>query len=107
MNKDDWDWDALKPLLEELKPAPGEHGQLQEVFAQAEHDFPIETLVLIKGTPYKGVVQSYNRMLGGFYPGVRYPVNVKIIDDGEEGKGLHQVVGQVFEYGLDYLEKAE
>jgi hypothetical protein len=104
MMASDWNWDTFKVLSDELKPHDGEHRELHEVLAKAEKDFPIETLVLVKYTPYKGVVHGYNKMLGGFYPGVRYPVFVKITDDGD---GLHKVVGQVFEYSLEYLEKAE
>jgi hypothetical protein len=98
------EWDSLKLLYSELRPTAGEPTRLQEKLAFAKQEFPIDAIVKVKYTSYKGVVTGYNMTLGGFYPGERYPVYVKILDDGELGGGLHKVVGETFEYSCECLE---
>lgn len=53
--------------------------------------------VKINYTGYEGVLESLNISTGGFYPGSRYPFNVRITTEGEAKDCL-------FEYDGDQVE---
>jgi len=53
-------------------------------------------------TAYKGVIHSCNKSQRGFYPGVRFPVYVRITETGNSK--FEKAIGSVFEYGLDQIE---
>ena len=96
-------WESIKPLMEELRPKCGEEKQLETVLAIARQLFPIGAHIKVKNTGYTAKVVRYNTNLGGFYPGVRYPIIVKIThsNDFKFRKGA---VGSTFEYTTDQLE---
>jgi len=94
-------WDSIKKLHEELKPALGEQSELATLLEIVKVKFPIGSKVKINPTSYIGIVDSYNERTGGFYPGIRYPVNVKIIST--EDVAFNTAIGKVFEYGADQL----
>lgn len=58
--------------------------------------------VNVMGTSYKGVIHSCNKAQGGFYPGIRYSVYVRIIET--DNAKFQSAIGQVFEYGLDQIK---
>jgi len=60
--------------------------------------------VEVKGTSYIGRVHGFNERLGGFYPGVRYPVLVRIIHNDSNSTRFNDVPGSVFEYDIEQLE---
>ena len=90
-------------FINELKPVSGEEAQLQEVMTKAREAFAIGDTVFVKYTGYTGKVVGYNNSLGGFYPGIRFPVLVRIThaDDPK----WDDVVGSVYQYQLDQLTK--
>lgn len=94
-------YDSLKQLREELKPTSGETEQLAVLLADMHVRFPIGTEVDINGTGYTGVVVYYNVNLGGFYQGIRYPLNIKITKQSANCK--HDAVGKIFEYQPDQI----
>ena len=47
-------------------------------------------------------VYDHARRLGGFYPGVRYPIYVRIAATGDPK--FEAAVGKVYEYGMDQME---
>lgn len=62
-------------------------------------------IIKVKHTSYHGEVYKLNEATGGFYPGSREPIYIRItaVDDEKWAK----VVGQVFSYSLDQLELVE
>ena len=58
--------------------------------------------VKVMGTSYKGVIHSCNKAQGGFYPGIRYPVYVRITETDDAI--FECAIGQVFEYELDQIK---
>ena len=58
--------------------------------------------VRILYTSYKGTIHRCNKSEGGFYPGIQYPVYVKITESSDPR--YDHAVGSVFEYGLDQIE---
>ena len=58
--------------------------------------------VKVLGTSYKGVIRSCNKAQGGFYPGVRYPVYVRITETDDAR--FQSIIGKSFEYGLDQIK---
>jgi len=58
--------------------------------------------VRILYTSYKGTIHRCNKSVGGFYPGIQYPVYVKITESSDPR--YDHAVGSVFEYGLDQIE---
>jgi len=107
MNNYTLDWDSVKPLLEELKPKQGEEALLEEVLTLAKAKFSIGDMVEVKGTSYIGRVHGFNERLGGFYPGVRYPVLVRIIHNDDNSARFNYVDGCVFEYDHKQLEHCQ
>lgn len=97
-------WDSMKPLMEELKPKSGEAAELETLLEKTRTEFQIGTHVVIKNTGYTGKVVKYNENLGGFYPGVRYPVIVRIIHSDSFEMKKQGVIGSHFEYSTDQLE---
>lgn len=97
-------WDSIKPLLKELQPKTNEQSELEKVLAIAKDKFKVGDIVAVKYTSYIARVHGYNECVGGFYPGVRSPVLVKIIHNDADSKRFNDVPGSVFEYGLDQLE---
>ncbi len=93
----------LLKLYRELKPENNEEAKLAVVLAAAEVSFPLGCKVKVMGTGYIAEVVKYNKNLGGFYPGVRYPVLVKIIRSKD--KKFRKAVGMIFEYTPDQLKK--
>ncbi len=93
--------DSVLDIYKALKPQMGESEELEIIIKQAAEMFPSNTFVEIIGTNYVGEVVSYNKSLGGLYPGVRYPVNVKIIHSPSER--FKTAIGKVFEYTFDNL----
>ena len=89
----------LLTLYKEMQPAAGEKAELDKLLDQVKETHPIGMYVDVEHTTHIGIVVSYNNNLGGFYPGVRYPVNVKIIYSS-----LDKAVGCTFEYGADQLK---
>lgn len=90
-------------FFNKTKPVTGDQAQLDEVLTKARSTFAVGDIVNIKSAGYVGKVIGYNDSLGGFSPGVRYPVLVKIIRNYTETN--KDVVGSVFEYALDQLIK--
>jgi hypothetical protein len=84
-------WDALKPLMKELKEPDGDEKMNNEVTKAKELGFIEGVKAKLSHTPEIGEVVGYNEAVGGFYPGSRYPVLIKF----ERG---------TFEYSLDQLE---
>lgn len=93
--------DSVLDIYKALKPQMGESEELEIIIKQAAEMFPSNTFVEVFGTDYVGEVVSYNKKLGGFYPGVRYPVNVKIIHSPSER--FKTAIGKVFECTFDNL----
>jgi len=83
-------WDTLKPLIEELKEPDGEKKMSNEVAKAKELGFVPGAKVKLSHDAEVGEVVSYNKAIGGFYPGSRYPVLIKF----ERG---------TFEYTLEQL----
>lgn len=81
----------------------------QEFYTESEHlaaviqlateQFPVGCTVRVKDTPYIGRVVGYNKKLGGFWPGVRYPIQVQL--ESACVPSLAVALDAVFEYGLD------
>ena len=92
------DWDKIKPLFEQLKPQSNEEKELEILLAEVTAVFKVGDIVHVKGTSYIGVIHGFNTSLGGFYPGVRYPIFVKITKS--ENPKRANVPGSVFEYDL-------
>ncbi len=97
--------DQALALYKELQPEDGERAQLEKLLVEVRKAFPIGTVVDIMHTGYTGEVIKYNEALGGFYPGIRYPVKVKIIK--KDPKCKHNVIGSVFEYTPDQLMRLD
>lgn len=95
------DWDKIKPLFEQLKSQPTEEKELEKVLALVTAVFKVGDIVHVKGTSYIGVIHGFNTSLGGFYPGVRYPIFVKITKS--ENPKRANVPGSVFEYDLSQV----
>lgn len=91
---------ALSSLLNSLgesDPIPAE----VVTFVESNIGKPVNIL----HTAYKGVIHSCNKSQRGFYPGVCYPVYVKITDVGVEyANKLTTALGDIFEYGLEQIE---
>lgn len=94
-------WDLLKPLYDELKPKSGEQEQLDEVLKLAKQSFPIGSMVEVRWTGYTGEIVGYRSNLGGLYPAVEFPVNIKIITCTHDK--FKKAIGSIFEYKLDQL----
>lgn len=94
--------ESVLRLVKELGPQPGEEAQLNALLQLARERYPVGTPVKVLWTSYTGVVHGHNERLGGFYPGVRYPVYVRITST--EDPKFAEAVGRVFEYGLDQME---
>lgn len=94
-------WDSVKPLYEQLKPKSDEETKLEEVLTRIKTKFNIGDRVCIKHTCYIGIIHSFNEKLGGFYPGVRYPIHVKIIET--QDNEWKRAIGNVFEYGEEQV----
>jgi len=94
--------DSDLALLKELKPKEDEHILLEETIEKAKKKLSVGKTVRIIGTGYTGIVKGFNERLGGFYPGVRYPIFVKIIYSKNEK--FKEAEGQTFEYGIDQLK---
>ena len=94
--------ERILTLVKNLGPKPGEAAQLEALLQIARERYPIGAPVKVLYTTYTGVVHGHNERLGGFYPGIRYPVYVQITacDDPK----FERAIGDVFEYGIDQLE---
>ena len=89
----------LLALYKEMQPAVGEKAELDKLLDQVKDTHPIGMYVEVEHTTHIGIIVSYNKNLGGFYPGIRYPVNVKIIYSS-----LDKAVDCTFEYEADQLK---
>lgn len=88
---------ALSSLLNSL----GESDPIPtEVIAFVESN--IGKPVNVLHTAYKGVIHSCNKSQRGFYPGVRFPVYVRITNSRDPK--FEKAIGSVFEYSLDQIE---
>lgn len=94
--------DMLLQLHKELQPKLGDHDKLQSLLDEVSRIYPIGTYVKVKHTTHIGIVDRYNHKLGGFYPGLRYPIYVYIIYSDCE-----KAVGNFFEYGANQLEAVD
>ena len=94
--------ERILTLVKNLGLKPGEAAQLEALLQIARERYPIGAPVKVLYTTYTGVVHGHNERLGGFYPGIRYPVYVQITacDDPK----FERAVGDVFEYGIGQLE---
>jgi hypothetical protein len=81
-----------------MKPGADERSELGVILAAARKTHPIGMYVCVKDTTHIGIIESYNERLGGFYPGVRYPINIRVLYST-----LSKAVGCVFEYAADQL----
>ncbi len=81
--------DLYKSLNSNQDGGPSE--EARRFFAQNEGK-----VCKIKYTTHEGIVLLLNEATGGFYPGSRYPIKVKITN-GESS-------GHVFEYDLEQIE---
>ena len=97
--------DGLVALQRELRPTDGEREQLAIVLAEAEAKLPIGSVVKINLTSYTAEVVGFNTALGGFYPGIRYPVRVKIVASKDPRFG--NAVGDMFEYNMESLTRID
>lgn len=88
----------LLALYKEMQPEPNEKAELEKLLVKVRESHPIGMFVNVNLTGHIGFVTSYNERLGGFYPGVRYPVNVDIVYSD-----LDKAVGCTFEYSADQL----
>lgn len=95
------DWDMIKPWFDELKPRSNEEKELEKALAEVTAIFKVGDIVRVKDTSYIGVIHRFNTSLGGFYPGVRYPIFVKITKS--EDPKWATVAGSVFEYELNQV----
>jgi hypothetical protein len=77
---------------------------LCEVLKYCESRFPIGVAVAILHTPYIGEIETYNDRLGGFYPGVRYPLKITIRHSSDP-KFVERAVGSTFEYHYDQIAR--
>lgn len=94
---------TLHHLMTEMKiEADTNQDNLQQILSKAKLDFPIGTKVKILNTDYIGEVDHYNESSGGFYPGYRYPIFVKITDCVT--LKFKQFIGRTFQYSLDQLQ---
>ncbi|MFZ2193650.1 MAG: hypothetical protein WAV31_05390 [Candidatus Moraniibacteriota bacterium] len=84
-------WNALKPLIEEMKEPDGEKKMSNEVAKAKGLGFVPGAKAKLSHDAEVGEVVGYNEAVGGFYPGSRYPVIIKF-DRG------------TFEYSLEQLE---
>ena len=107
LTKEDIDnqWESMKQLKEALRPGRNESSELEKIIEQATKLFPIESTVVVLGTGYTGVVVGYNTRLGGFTPGIRYPVNIRIT--ASSNVDFQSSVGSIFEYSLTQLRLSE
>ncbi len=71
-----------------------------EVVAFVENN--IDKPVKVLGTSYKAVIHACNKSSKGFYPGIRYPVYVKITETSDER--FNNAIGCIFEYGLEQIQ---
>jgi hypothetical protein len=71
---------------------------IQKIFAEAQRRFKPRDLVKIDHTDYVGTIAGYNTSTGGFYPGWRFPVYVKI-----DGSCFEDKESRTFEYVLDQV----
>lgn len=94
-------WDSLKPLYADLKPSVSESEELEKILTEVKKMFAIGDRVYMKHTCYIGLVYGFNENLGGFYPGIRYPICVKIIES--QDPKFSNVVGSKFEYGAEQV----
>lgn len=94
---------SLLRLYKEMKQDMSTKEELEVALADAEISFPIGCKVAVLGTGYLAEVVDYNRRLGGFYPGVRYPVIVKIFRSKD--RKFRKVVGMKFEYSTGQLKR--
>ena len=95
-------WDQLKPLMMELKPTNTEDAELRVILDRAKLTFPISSVVEVLNTGYTARVVRYNTRLGGFYPGIRYPIMVELLTSEDEK--FQSSVGMIFEYSMDQLK---
>lgn len=94
--------ESVLNLVKALGPKPGEAEQLAALLQIARERYPVGAPVKVLWTSYTGVVHGHNERLGGFYPGVRYPIYVRIT--ACEDEKFQKAVGSVFEYGMDQME---
>lgn len=92
----DFGYESYKKLKEEMRPENGEAAQLKSLLVQIKKSHPIGATVKINGTGYTGKIVSYNEKVGGFYPGIRYPIHVEIVKS--KNPKFEKAVGCVFEY---------
>lgn len=97
------EYNRYQELKHQLTPLYNEQEQLDSLLMDARKKFPIGAKVKILHTGYTGEVVSYNNRLGGFYPGVRYPVCVRITYS-EKVEFRERAVGSIFEYGMEQLK---
>lgn len=67
--------------------------------ARAYFERNLNKRVKVLGTEHIGTITELNEAKGGFYPGSRYPIFVKIEESGNQA-----AIGDLFEYDLDQLE---
>jgi hypothetical protein len=94
--------ESVLNFVKSLGPKPGEAEQLAVLLQLARERYPVGTPVKVLWTQYTGVVYGHNERLGGFYPGVRYPIYVRITATGNPK--FEEAVGKVYEYGMDQME---
>lgn len=94
--------DMLKQLKKELQPQHDEEKLLEGILHSVKQKFSVGQIVTIKDTGYTGVVTGFNECLGGFYPGVRYPIFVKITKS--EDPNFERAVGCIFEYSENQVK---
>ena len=99
LNLNEHDFNMLLALHKEMKEKEPSQTELEKILVQAKKHFPIGATVDVNCTSHFGEVVGYNERTGGFYPGTRFPVYVKItLSD------MERAIGQTFEYGLDQLK---
>ncbi len=94
-------YESYKKLKEELKPMAGEQEKLSVYIDSLKENFPLHSGVKINGTGYTGRIVKYSNSIGGFYPGLRYPLIIEITAS-KDTKFAH-AVGCVFEYTADQV----
>ncbi len=93
----EYGFEGLLALHKEMKAKESTAYQLEEVLAKAQDMFLVGTQVKLN-CGHSGVVTGYNDKKGGFYPGVEYPVYIKITKSD-----MLKAIGSTFEYSLDQL----
>ena len=93
------DSDQLYDLYKELKSKYGGGPSAEAIaFVEANINRPCR----IAYTDYTGEIVGLNTATGGFYPGSREPVYVKIT--GCETEKFKSAIGETFSYALDQVK---